>query len=70
MTPDESARLDAIYRALMEPAADGDKALIERISAVVKAYERGAWAMRAVLWLLPALAGIGVAYTAIRDWFR
>jgi hypothetical protein len=63
--------LHDIHQALFEtpPGARDERPLIEGIRAVVKAYERGSWLARAILWLLPAIAGAGIAAQHIREWF-
>lgn len=72
MTEDERAKLyeldemvREIHRAFMVAPAGKRSALIEDMRVVVDAYNRGAWAARSLLWLLPTFAGLLVAWDKI-----
>lgn len=45
------------------------KPLLEDLRVVARAYQRGSWAVRAIMWLLPTVAGLGYAIKQIKDWF-
>lgn len=73
MTPEDQQILHKIHDALFEvPAGSGpdEKPLIELIRIVVRSYQRASWATRAIVWLLPAIAGLGVAYQTIVGWLK
>ena len=44
--------------------------LIQEIRIVVRAYQRSRWATRLVMWILPAVAGVGLAIEALSRWLR
>ena len=72
VTEEEQQMLRDLHTALLGvPAGSPSDArpLLEDIRVVVRAYQRASWATRAVVWLLPAVAGLGVAYQTIRGWF-
>jgi hypothetical protein len=48
---------------------EGTKPLIEGMRIMWAAYQRGSWAFRAIVWLLPAIAGVGIAAEKIHGWF-
>ncbi len=60
--------LREIHDALMKPGIDGTPALIVQISEVCKAYQRGKWASRAIIWGLPTIALLGGAIQKILGW--
>lgn len=71
MTEEERKMLKDLHSALLEVppgSPEGKKPLLEEIRAVTEAYKRANWITRAVVWLLPALAGIGVAIQQIKAW--
>lgn len=62
-----------INRALFElpPGSDKDaKPLMETIRIMARAYERGSWSVRALIWLLLTIAGLGTAFQQIREWWQ
>lgn len=72
VTDDERQMLRDLHYALLEVPPGSSKEtrpLIEEVRVVVRAYQRASWATRAIVWLLPAIAGIGVATQTIRNWF-
>lgn len=72
MDENERKMLTELHDALLGiPAGSAKDArpLLEEIRVVVSAYKRASWATRAVIWLLPALAGLGVAVQTMRSWF-
>ena len=72
MTDEERQMLKDIHEALLSvpPGSPKDvKPLLEDVRMVVRTYHRASWATRAVLWLIPLAAGIGVALEKIRGWF-
>lgn len=61
-----------LHSALLEtpPGSPNDvRPLMEDIRVVVRSYHRASWATRALIWLLPAAAGVGIAAEKIRGWF-
>ena len=73
MTDNERQMLQDMHRALMEvpPGSPADeRPLVEQMRVVCRAYQRGNWVVRAAIWVLPALAGVGVAIEKIREWFN
>ena len=71
VTEVERKMLKDIHDALLSvpPGSPSDaRPLLEDIRTVVRAYQRASWATRAIVWLLPAIAGIGVAFTTIKGW--
>ena len=72
MTNDEREMLRDLHSALLEVPAGSSKdarPLIEEVRIVVRAYQRASWVTRVIVWLLPAIAGVGVAAQTIRGWF-
>lgn len=73
MTEEESAILRRIDEALFKVPAGSPKdtkPLIEGMRIMWLAYQRGSWAIRALIWILPAVAGVGMAYEKILGWFK
>lgn len=73
MDEDYKKKIDDLHMALLEVppgSSNSAKPLIEDIRVVVLAYKRGSWATRALVWLLPAIAGVGVAFEKIRGWIQ
>lgn len=73
MTDEQQRMLSDLHSALLDvpPGSPKDaKPLIEEIRIVVRAYQRGSWFARFVVWSLPAVAGIGIAMEKIRGWFQ
>lgn len=73
MTDKERQMLEDLHEALLGvPAGSGTdaKPLLEDIRVVVMAYKRASWATRALIWMLPAIAGIGVAFQTVKGWFQ
>ena len=71
MTEEEQSMLRELHHALLgvPPGSPSDaKPLLEEIRIVVTAYKRATWATRALIWLLPAIAGVGIAIQTIRSW--
>lgn len=71
MTDEQARMLEDLHTALMSvPPGSGPDAqpLIQEVRTVVNAYKRGSWAVRALIWLLPALAGVGIAIEKIAKW--
>tara|TARA_R110000850_G_scaffold109320_2_gene222135 strand:- start:6391 stop:6627 length:237 start_codon:yes stop_codon:yes gene_type:complete len=71
MSEDDKAMLLDIHRALFDvPTGSGaeEKPLIEGMRIVWRSYQRGSWAFRAVVWVLPAIAGVGIAAEKIKEW--
>lgn len=72
MTDEERQMLRDLHSALLEvpPGSPREaRPLLEDIRIVIRAYHRANWATRAVVWLLPAVAGVGIAFQTIRGWF-
>lgn len=76
MTEDERAKLyeldemvRELHRAFMAVPAGKKTALIEDMRIVSEAYNRGAWAARSLLWLLPTFAGLLMAWDKIVAFF-
>jgi hypothetical protein len=73
MTDEERQMLRQIHEALFSvPAgsAKDAKPLIESLRIMVRAYERGSWAVRALIWLLLTIAGVGTAIHQIKEWWQ
>lgn len=51
-----------------EGSPSGARPLLADIRVVVQAYQRASWVARALIWLLPAIAGVGVAVEKINTW--
>lgn len=56
-----------IHRAFMVPPAGKKTALIEDIQTVSEAYRRGSFLARSLLWALPTLAGLIMAWDRIAN---
>jgi len=72
MNEEQSKQLEMIYRALFEVpqgSPEDTQPLISDLRKVVNAYKRASWVTRALIWLLPTIAGLGVAMKTIIDWF-
>ena len=79
MTEDERKMLREMHtqmaelrQALFDPpagAGEDEHPLIHDIRTVVRAYKRASWVTRALMWLLPTVAGLGVAGKEISRWF-
>jgi len=68
----ESEMIEEIHRSLFEVptgSPDGTRPLIEGMRIMWASYQRGSWAFRAIVWLLPAIAGVGIAAEKIHGWF-
>jgi hypothetical protein len=75
MTPEEHAMImkhselvKELHDALLAVPAGSPKdakPLLEEIRMVVRAYNKASWVTRAVIWMLPTLAGLAVAYETI-----
>lgn len=64
--------LFAISTALLYIPAGSPKdtrSLLEEIKVIVRAWNRGSWAARMFVFLIPAVATIGGAIFAIKSWF-
>lgn len=73
MTDTERKMLEDLHKALLDvpPGSSKDaRPLLEELRVVVKAYNRASWATRALVWLLPAIAGVGAAAQVIKGWFH
>ena len=72
MTDEERRMLREIHAALfaVPPGSRDAQPLIEDVRVVVRAYQRASWATRALVWLLPSIAGVGIAIEKIRSWFQ
>lgn len=73
MDEKQEKQLDTIYRALFEVpegSPPGTEPLISDLRRVVMAYKRATWTTRAVIWVLPTLAGLGVAIKTVVGWFQ
>lgn len=73
MTEEQSHQLDEIHRALFSvpPGSPKEtKPLIEGMRIMWMAYQRGSWVVRAVIWILPAVAGVGIAWEKIMGWIK
>jgi len=73
MDDDQARQLDTIYRALFdvpEGSPSDTQPLIAELRRVVLAYKRASWATRAIIWVLPTLAGLGVAIKTIAGWLH
>lgn len=71
MTPEERKMLKDLHDAFMEPPK-GDpngRSLIQDIREVVTVYKRGSWLTKAMLWLVPTIAGVIAAWGKIVQWF-
>jgi hypothetical protein len=71
LTDDDHKMLQDIHAALFDvpPGSPKDeRPLIEGVRIMWRAYQRGSWAFRAVIWVLPAIAGVGVAWQKITEW--
>ena len=65
-------RVDKLYASLLETpdgSPDDARPFLEEARIVIRAYQRASWATRALVWLLPAIAGVGIAVEKIRSWF-
>ena len=69
MTEEErDAKIEDIHSALFDVpvgSPEGTNPLITDIREIATNYHRGKWALRAAIWGLPALAGIGIAWEKI-----
>jgi hypothetical protein len=65
-----TTRLEAAF--LVPPPGGGKNAkpLLESLFIMVRAYERGSWGIRALIWLLLTIAGVGTAIHQIREWWQ
>ncbi|MFQ6554111.1 hypothetical protein AAD018_017345 [Aestuariibius insulae] len=52
-----------------EGSPDDVRPLIYEMRTVVRAFQRASWVTRLLIWLLPTLAGLGVAIREITRWF-
>ena len=72
MDEEQAKQLATIYRAFFEVPEGSPKdtvPLIADVRRVVNAYRRASWTTRAIVWVLPTLAGLGVAIKTIVEWF-
>lgn len=71
MLEDTQQSVEAIRRALFEvpegSPAD-ERPLIEGLRIMWRAWQRGSWAIRVVVWTLPTVAGLAVAASQLRDY--
>ncbi|QRF66390.1 hypothetical protein [Ponticoccus alexandrii] len=61
-----------IERALFDVppgSPDDEKPLIEGIRIVWRAFQRGSWVARAVVYAIPTIAAVGLAAGQIKEWF-
>lgn len=73
MTPEEHKMVVEIHQALfaVPPGSPPDeKPLLEDIRVVCRAYKRAKWTTRAIIWLLPTAAGLGMAVETIWKWMH
>jgi hypothetical protein len=59
-------KVNDLHRALLEPGADGDPPMIQRISAVVKFAEGGEWAVKYGMRAIAVISGATAAIWAMR----
>jgi len=64
-------KIDRIHRALFEVPAgspDDEKPLIEGVRIVWRAWQRGSWLSRLLMWLVPAVAACVAFAAQVRQW--
>lgn len=72
MLRETNEKVNQLYTALMEVppgSPEGTSSLLQTTNRMATSYNRGLWATRMFIWLLPALAGVGVAVQTIKGWF-
>jgi hypothetical protein len=73
LTQSEKQMLQDLHDAFLSVpvgSPKGAKPLLEKIRSVVATYERASWLTRATVYLLPTLAGLGLAVQAIVSFTR
>jgi hypothetical protein len=71
MLRETHAMATRINRALFEVppgSPDSDQPLIEGLVIVWRAYQRGSWVVRMLVWLIPTIAGLGASIAVIKGW--
>ncbi len=59
---DTSSKMDTLYQRLMEQGPTGEPPLLDRMSVVVVAAERGNWAL---IWGVRLVVGLGALFGAV-----
>lgn len=77
MTEDERKQLDELSRqtkkmhdAFFVPVIGSEKNLIEKLVAVVNAYEKGGWFVRAMFIGIPAVGALILGWDRIKSFFK
>lgn len=78
MSPDErvilkqtAERVEDISRALFEVpegSPDDERPLIEGLRIMWRAYQRGNWIARVLIWLIPTTAGVLMGWETVKEW--
>ncbi|MFQ6550511.1 hypothetical protein AADZ90_021420 [Aestuariibius sp. 2305UL40-4] len=66
---DEMAALMRDLYGVPDGSPSDVRPLIHEIRIVVRAYQRASWVTRLLIWVLPTIAGLGVAIREIGKWF-
>lgn len=62
-TDAQTVKIDALYKALMEPQPGQDKSLLDRMASVTIAIEGGQGVGRVLVWLAGVLVALGAIWT-------
>lgn len=71
MTEDQSRKLDKLYSSLLEVPAGSptdEKPLLEQIRVISRAYNRGVWSAKMIVWGVPLIASLGIAVQTVLSW--
>lgn len=71
MLKDTAADVKMLKTALFDVPAGSppdERPLIEGLRVVWRQYQRGSWAARVMIWMIPTMASIGAAVATIRGW--
>lgn len=60
---------DALFAVPIGSPSDREP-LIIRANAALDKLDRGSWTVRTLIWLLPVLAGMGIAFKEITGWIK
>lgn len=60
---------DALFAVPIGSASDKEP-LIIRANAALDKLDKGSWTVRTLIWLLPLLAGLGIALKEISGWMK
>lgn len=66
MTEEQAKMLEELHAAIMQsPPGSKRPPLIETMNTMATVYITGRWSIRAILWLVPTVAGLIVAFRTI-----